>query len=289
MKNLMSMAAMVEARDPYTGGHLWRVSQFAHLLAAEAGLDDRQQARMALGGFLHDLGKVGVPDGILNKPGPLNDDEFAVIKTHPAIGHRLLLQHPLAPLVEGAVHGHHERPDGRGYPRGLEGEVIPLEARVVGIADAFDAMTSQRPYRRGMPIDRALQLIRTNLGNQFDRWLGEHFLALGETGQLEHVVGHSELEVPLQACPSCGPVIVVRSAQRTGEHVYCRLCRAELVLQRHGKRLDVVPTGRRGDASQLVPTVDEDLIERLVVTAQQHLSASRRQALMSRLRTRLAF
>ncbi|WP_280547928.1 MULTISPECIES: HD-GYP domain-containing protein [unclassified Halomonas] len=289
LRSLMHFAAMVEARDPYTGGHLWRVSQFAHLLAAEADFDDQQQARIALGGFLHDLGKIGVPDGILNKAGPLNEEEFAIIKTHPEIGHRLLSQHPLAPLVDLAVHAHHERPDGSGYPQGLKGEAIPLVARVVGIADAFDAMTSMRSYRAGMPIAQALEVIRDNLGTQFDARLGEHFLALGEASYLEHVVGHSEPGIPLQTCPECGPIIVVMSRHGHGDLLYCPLCAAELALQRDDGKLSMTPTGHRGTPSQLAPEVDGDLIARLVQTAERLLSTPLRAGLLSRLRTRFAF
>lgn len=99
LKSLYIMASMVEARDPYTGGHLWRVSQFSRILASDIQLPDTDVARIALGGFLHDLGKIGVPDAILNRAGPLTDEEYAVIKTHPEVGNRLLSEHPLAALA----------------------------------------------------------------------------------------------------------------------------------------------------------------------------------------------
>ncbi|CAK0743121.1 hypothetical protein CCP4SC76_1270006 [Gammaproteobacteria bacterium] len=122
LKSLFSLSMIVEARDPYTGGHLWRVSQFSRLLAQAAGLSPRTAALAELGGFLHDLGKVGVPDAILNKPGRLDDDEFSVIRTHPTVGQRLLNPHPLSHLAMEAVAGHHEMPNGRGYPIGLNGD-----------------------------------------------------------------------------------------------------------------------------------------------------------------------
>ena len=159
LKTLLVMVWMVEARDPYTGGHLWRVSQFSRRTAEAAGLPPGEVMRVMLGGFLHDLGKIGVPDAILRKPGALTDEEYATIKTHPEIGRRLLAGHPLRGLVEFAVHLHHERPDGQGYPGGMRAGTIPTEARIVGICDAFDAMTSTRPYRQGMPVERALQII----------------------------------------------------------------------------------------------------------------------------------
>lgn len=279
LRTLFIMATAVEARDPYTGGHLWRVSQFAQLLAEEAGLPPDEQARVALGGFLHDLGKIGVPDAILNKPGKLTDDEYAVIKTHPDVGQRLLQSHPLAGLVMEAVHAHHERPDGRGYPRSLTADAISIDARIVGICDAFDAMTSTRPYRKGMPIDKALAIIRENLGTQFDRKLGELFVSLGERGRLAHVVGHSEPGIPLQQCPKCGPTIVVGRDQAPGDHVYCRACGGEAVLRREGEQWQVEPTGEIGSPDALAPAVDEALVERLLQSAERLMNTPRRSLL----------
>lgn len=189
LASLLVMAWMVEARDPYTGGHLWRVSRFSHLLASDAGLSETDVARIRIGGFLHDLGKISVPDHILGKKDRLTDDEYTVIKTHPEVGWRMLAGHPLAKLAEAAVRSHHETPDGRGYPRGLIGASVPVDARVVGICDAFDAMTSTRPYRRGMPIEKALAIIEENFDRQFDREFGACFLALGHAGKLDHIVG----------------------------------------------------------------------------------------------------
>jgi hypothetical protein len=264
LKSLYVMASLVEARDPYTGGHLWRVSQFSRLLAADAGLPDTDVARISLGGFLHDLGKVGVPDAILNKPDRLTDEEYAVIKTHPEVGNRLLSGHPLAALARAAVLSHHEMPDGNGYPHRLSGDAIALDARIVGICDAFDAMTSTRPYRRGMAVEKALAIIEENLGRQFDRTLGERFLRLGRAGQLDHIVGHSESGIPLQECPMCGPTIVVRRDHHTGDHVFCRHCGSEARVERDGDVIHVFPTGLRGTPEDLQPEVDTALIDGLV-------------------------
>ena len=123
---------MVEARDPYTGGHLWRVSQFSMLLAKTIGCSRFQIAKIGLGGFLHDLGKIGIPDFILNKPDKLTDDKYAVIKTHPRLGSDPLSSHPLRDIAHDAIYLHHETPDGKGYPTGLIGDKIPLEARIIG-------------------------------------------------------------------------------------------------------------------------------------------------------------
>lgn len=155
LSSLLTMAWFVEARDPYTGGHLWRVSRYAHLVAERCGMGEARAACISLGGFLHDLGKIGVPDAVLRKTGRLTDEDYEVIKTHPNMGARMLAGHPLAGLVQDAVRLHHERPDGKGYPMGLTHPQIPEMALVVGVCDAFDAMTSHRPYRAGMPLDKA--------------------------------------------------------------------------------------------------------------------------------------
>jgi len=272
LKSLFIMASMVEARDPYTGGHLWRVSQFSRIMAEDGGLPASVVARVALGGFLHDLGKVGVPDSILNKPDRLTDEEYEVIKTHPEVGSRLLADHPLAELARSAILSHHEMPDGRGYPHGLSGAAITLDASIVGICDAFDAMTSTRPYRKGMPIGKALTIIRENLGTQFHEEWGESFIRLGQTGQLDQIVGHSEPGIPLQACPMCGPTIVVSRRHLNGDHVYCRSCGGEANVIRDGEHLSIAATGRRGSKQDRQPEVDNALLNELVHESSRHIA-----------------
>jgi hypothetical protein len=272
LKSLFALASMVEARDPYTGGHLWRVSQFSRRLAEDAGLPASDVARIMVGGFLHDLGKIAVPDAILNKPDRLSDTEYAVIMTHPDVGHRLLSDHPLADLALAAVHAHHERPDGAGYPRRLVSADIPLDARIVGITDAFDAMTSTRPYRKGMPILKALTIIEENLGSQFDSEWGRRFIALGSCGELEHIVGHSEPGIPLQECPACGPIVVINRRHQEGSLVYCRHCSGELKVSGSGPDLALTPTGQRGQPAELEPSVDHELFAELVNLAEACLA-----------------
>jgi len=276
LKTLYIMASFVEARDPYTGGHLWRVSQFSRLLAEDAGLPTRDVARITLGGFLHDLGKIGVPDAILNKPDRLTDEEYAVIKTHPEVGNNLLAGHPLAELARAAVLSHHETPDGRGYPRQLSGEAIAIDARIVGITDAFDAMTSSRPYRKGMPIAKALVIIEDNLGRQFDRTLGERFILLGRANALDHVVGHTDVGIPLLDCPMCGPIVVMRRDQETGDYVFCRHCGAKATLERQEGAIRLIHNGERGTADELQPEVDAALIDALVSESSRVLGANHR-------------
>jgi len=264
MHSLLAMAWFVEARDPYTGGHLWRVGRLAWMLADAAGLGSSETARVSLGGFLHDLGKVGVPDEILRKPGGLSDEEYAVIKTHPDIGLRMLAGHPLMHLAADAVGKHHERPDGRGYPAGLSGDEIPIDARIVAICDAFDAMTSHRPYRAGMPIEKALSIIEQEAGRQFDAELAATFVELGRAGRLDGVVGHSDDGIPLRECPMCGPTLVVRQEQQPGEHLYCRNCGGEFELKFDQSRLVALPTGNRGAPADLEPDADHALIARAI-------------------------
>lgn len=277
LASLLTMAWFVEARDPYTGGHLWRVSRYAHLLAQRAGLGEANAAQIALGGFLHDLGKIGVPDAILRKPGRLTDEEYALMKTHPDLGIRMLAGHPLAPLVRDAVQLHHERPDGLGYPRGLSGDAIPLMARIVGLCDAFDAMTSSRPYRPGMERDVALGIIARERGRQFDADFVDILLALGAEGQLDHIIGHSDEGIPLQSCPMCGPTLVVRREARAGECLYCRNCSGEFRLEPEDGILLARPTGGNGTAQDLEPEADVALIESTVAAA---VAALPREALM---------
>jgi hypothetical protein len=280
IESLYRMAWIVEARDPYTGGHLWRVSQYSRMLAEDLRLEAEEVARIELGGFLHDLGKVGIPDAVLNKPGPLDEHEYALIKTHPRIGARLLRGHPLATLAHEAVLMHHEMPNGRGYPAGLSGEAIPLIARIVGVCDAFDAMTSTRPYRKGMPLDKALDIIQQEAGKQFDSDLSARLVRLGREGRLHHVVGHTDQGIPLMSCAMCGPTIVVRRDQKPGEYVYCHRCGNQAQFKfRTDDGIELEPTGIKGTAEQLETEVDEALLSALVAGAHLHLAPRYRRLL----------
>ncbi len=269
LESLLGLAWVVEARDPYTGGHLWRVSRYAALLCERANTTRAVCARVSIGAFLHDLGKIGIPDAVLRKPAALSDEEHGVIQTHPEIGAQLLAGHPLAHWAVDAVRSHHERPDGEGYPLGLIGDAIPHAARVVGICDAFDAITSTRPYRPAISIEQALERVRRNLGRQFDEPLGRHFLALGAEGLLDHIAGHSDDGIPLQRCMTCGPTLVIRREQAPGERVFCRNCGGEYLIGRSagGGHDAIEPTGRRGTARDLVPRADSALIQRFLQDA----------------------
>jgi putative nucleotidyltransferase with HDIG domain len=165
---IRALAAALDARDPYTAGHSERVSALSVLIAREMNLPEADVDIIRLGALLHDIGKIGVPDAVLRKPGALTPEEFEQIKRHPALGARILRQVPfLAPHLP-IVELHHERPDGSGYPFGLRGDAIPLAARVVHVADAFDAITSARAYRPARAPVLAIEQLRRGSGPEFD-------------------------------------------------------------------------------------------------------------------------
>lgn len=266
-RSLLVLGSLVEARDPYTGGHLWRVSQYSKRLADTIGLSGNEVFLAALGGFLHDLGKIGIPDRVLLKRGKLKPTEYEIIKTHPLIGRDALRTHPLAPLALDVVTYHHERVDGTGYPERLSQDEIPFAARIVAVADAFDAMTSRRPYRLGMPPERALAEIAAERGRQFDGEIADCFLELAETGALQHIVGHSGLGRPLAYCPVCGPVIVVPKGAAEGTIVYCKVCSGEFRLLRADAGFVVEFTGNHGGPAVIRPEPDFEAVDELEMLA----------------------
>lgn len=173
-----ALVSAIEAKDRHTHGHSERVAIFARRLAEEAGLTRYRCERIYLGGLLHDIGKIGVSDATLQKTGSLTPEEIAEIKTHPVVGWSILHEiEPLEDILPIVVY-HHERFDGGGYPEGLDAEEIPLEARILAVADAFDAMTSNRPYRHGMTVERAQEILHLGAGSQWDARLVELFCAI---------------------------------------------------------------------------------------------------------------
>ena len=165
---VMSLADAIDAKDTYTNGHSGRVAKYAREIARRAGMSALEQNEIFIMGLLHDVGKIGVPDAVINKPGRLTDEEFAMIKTHPAMGARILGNIKEMPGLATGAHWHHERIDGRGYPDGLKGEQIPIPARIIGVADAYDAMTSNRSYRGSMPQSVVREQLEKGKGTQFD-------------------------------------------------------------------------------------------------------------------------
>jgi putative nucleotidyltransferase with HDIG domain len=165
---IRALAAALDARDPYTAGHSERVSALSVSIGRHMGLADRDIDVLRLGALLHDIGKIGVSDNVLGKRGPLTTDEFEAIMTHPRLGSRILRSVPFLSPHAQIVELHHERPDGQGYPHRLLGEEIPVLARIVRVADAFDAMTSARAYRPGRPAVEAIAELWRYAGTQFD-------------------------------------------------------------------------------------------------------------------------
>jgi HD-GYP domain-containing protein (c-di-GMP phosphodiesterase class II) len=267
LKSLAMMASVIEARDAYTGGHLYRVSQYCQLLAEAAGLPRGMVFLARLGGFLHDIGKVGIPDGILGKRGPLSPSEFEVVKTHPGIGASLIQAHPLGDLALLAIHQHHEWANGMGYPDCLVGEDISIYARIVSIADAFDALTSNRPYRKGTTADPAVSTLLLELGTQFDAPLLNAFVKMVQGGTMGQIVGHSEPGQPMVSCPNCGPVIPISAETADGDTVFCRVCGGRHLVHRKADTFELEPTGERGSAEQLKPRPETNALELLVSEA----------------------
>jgi PAS domain S-box-containing protein len=163
-----ALAAAVEAKDGYTGAHIQRVHQIGLLLAKAIAPDQADDPQLAYGFLLHDIGKLSVPDAVLKKPGPLTDDEWRLMRRHPEAGARILDAIPFLDRAVDVVLHHHERWDGRGYPAGLQEDGIPLWARIFSVADTVDAITSNRPYRRGRPLEEAVDEIVARSGTQFD-------------------------------------------------------------------------------------------------------------------------
>jgi putative nucleotidyltransferase with HDIG domain len=180
-----SLNATVEAKDPYTAGHSARVRRLALALGNELELSRDELDALRLGGLFHDIGKIAIPDAILLKPGRLTEDEFERMKDHSAEGARIVGKlSQLSPIVPTIRH-HHERWDGRGYPDGLAGQEIPLLAAIVGLADAWDAMTTERPYAPAMASEDALEEIRRGNGTQFAPAVGQALLRIAERDPAE--------------------------------------------------------------------------------------------------------
>ncbi len=175
-----AIAAAIDARDGYTHGHSRNVTEYAIAIAQRIDLAPGEIHTLRAAALLHDIGKIGIPDHILNKPGALSPDERTIMESHPEIGYEILLRAPSLQALLPGVRYHHERPDGRGYPVGLGEEGLPLQARIIAVADAFDAMTSDRVYRKRMTVEKASSLLREGRGSQWDAGCVDAFLGLIE-------------------------------------------------------------------------------------------------------------
>ena len=184
-ETILSIAKAVEARDKRTGRHSLRVAVYSMLIAAELGFDGEEIENMRQIGLLHDIGKIGVPDSILNKPAKLTEEEYNIMKTHVDMGGEILKDFTHIKNVADGARYHHERYDGTGYNCGLKGEEIPIQARIIGLADAFDAMTSNRVYRNAMPMDDVIEELKNGKGTQFDPALVDILLELINSGRID--------------------------------------------------------------------------------------------------------
>jgi len=174
---LFGLAEAIEAKDPYTKGHCGRVAAYSLVLAKEAGYPVEGLETLEFGAFLHDIGKIGIKDAVLLKPGPLDEAEWTHMREHPVKGYEIASKIEMLKPIMSAVRNHHERWDGSGYPDGMRGDDIPLAARIVAIADAFDAMATDRPYKQALPLDECEAVLRKTAGKMYDPELIEVFVS----------------------------------------------------------------------------------------------------------------
>jgi HD-GYP domain-containing protein (c-di-GMP phosphodiesterase class II) len=179
-----SLAAAIDGKDPYTRGHSERVSRFSMAIAQRMGLPDDEIEKIRISAVLHDVGKIGIDDVILKKPSALTDEEFEIMKQHPQKGYKIMSQIPAMKEFLPGMYMHHEMINGKGYPQGLKGDEIPLMARIVSVADTFDAMTTDRPYQKALPFDDAIERIKSFVGTRYDEAVVAAFAAACDEGQI---------------------------------------------------------------------------------------------------------
>ncbi len=226
---LRVLANTIEMKDHYTVGHTWRVTNFTLEIAKELGWDEEKLKEVELGGVMHDIGKIAVEDAILCKPGRLTGEEFAKIKVHPEKGAKLLqeVKH-LHPLIPYALY-HHERFDGNGYPYGLKGDKIPIEGRALAVADTFDAMTSNRPYRKGLDPEIAIEEIEKCKGSQFDPECADAMIRAYNAGKIKRILQDYNKKAEKNiVCPFCSTFIALAKNAETGDIVSCDVCHREV-------------------------------------------------------------
>lgn len=185
------ISSALDARDPYTGDHSRRVSDTATLLAKMLGLSDDEIQEIHIAAHLHDIGKIGIPDSVLLKPGRLDDEEWKMMKRHPQIGADILAKSPRFSRISAIILQHHERYDGKGYPFGAKEQEIPLGSRIIAVCDSIDAMASARAYRKALPLDTVYEEIEKNIGLMYDPDVAKKLL--DNRSIIEEVYGHKEL------------------------------------------------------------------------------------------------
>ncbi|MCT4542034.1 MAG: HD-GYP domain-containing protein [Vallitalea sp.] len=188
METIHALNDALEVKDAYTGGHASRVEDYAVKLAKSTGMKKKEVEKIRTAALLHDIGKIGIPDTILNKQGKLTNEEYIIIKEHPVMGARILGNVDSLKEISTIIKYHHERYDGTGYPEGLKGDEIPFESSILAIADSFDAMTTDRPYRKAMGIYEALEQLQENKGSQFNPSLVEEFFKLNLISERDRII-----------------------------------------------------------------------------------------------------
>src|SRR5438067_1517069 len=208
------LAAAIDGKDPYTRGHSERVSRFSVAIAQGLNLPEDEIEKIRISAILHDVGKIGIDDKILKKPAALTDEEFEIMKQHPQKGYKIMSQIPAMKEFLPGMYMHHEMVNGQGYPQGLKGDEIPLQARIVSVADTFDAMTTDRPYQRAMKFEDALARIKSFVGTRYDERVVASLMAACESGQI--APGRVRLKRPPKAMaaePSSTPMTEQPSTQ----------------------------------------------------------------------------
>ena len=185
VNTVKSLAAAIDAKDEYTHGHSFRVARFSNAIGQQLGVSEKALNDLDIAAYMHDLGKIGVPESILGKPGKLTEDEFREIKKHPLLTNKILEPIHLPTLIVDAAVQHHERVDGKGYPFGLKGEQISLFGRIIAVADVFDALTSKRPYRDAMTVEKALGILCEDIDKAFDPAAVQAFVRALQTEEIE--------------------------------------------------------------------------------------------------------
>jgi len=227
---LRVVADSLEVRDYYTIGHGRRVAVFARAIAEEMGWSEEQLRLLEMGALIHDLGKIGIEDAILRKEGKLSDSEMEQMRFHPEIGARIVRDADFLKPILPYILYHHEHYDGTGHPHQLKGEEIPIEGRLLAVADAFDAMTSDRHYRKAMDVEQAIRIITEESGRQFDPRVVEAFLHAREKGRVTKAMLSSAEEVRIVECPYCSSKIEIHPQSRDNYLVSCCNCRRKARL-----------------------------------------------------------
>ncbi|SPD75918.1 putative HD-GYP domain protein [uncultured Desulfobacterium sp.] len=230
---LVVLANAIELRDHYTAGHIWRVTNFAIEMARELGWDEERVKMVEMGGVLHDIGKISVDNAILSKSGMLTSEEYEKIKLHPERGAWLMRDSfMLKPLIPYCLY-HHERYDGTGYPFGLDGAAIPAEGRLIAVADAFDALTSNRPYHDALPIEEAVKRIVASRGKHFDPKCVDALVRCYHDRRLDHIFQEYMKNQKSIICPFCSTFI--RIPEKDDQTFQCPVCRRKIKLHRDSK------------------------------------------------------